>query len=226
MLSPRFLIIPPPRSGFRGRGRGRGPRGGRGGRDDRGRGGRGGFGGFGDWDNENGRGRGLLDGEGFGEWNPENNVQEEQKREGRRERKSRWGDSNETNEENANGVFDQPPSFDEQQVPAESHHIQDATSEGLESFDVPSTPPGDLNSQDHEVPNDFGGCDNVEMEDVNPGYEESLPPQAEIQSDPGTEDQPQESYEPEDLPDPIYEDNNSEAPQDYQTESEPTEDAR
>lgn len=180
----------------------------------------------------------MLDGEGFGEWNPEtNNVQEEQKKEGRRERKSRWGDSNETNEENANGVFDQPPSFDEQQVPAESHHIQDATAEGLESFDVPSTPPGELDSQDHEVPNDFGGCDNVEMEDVNPGYEESLQSHTEIQPscDPDTEDQAQESYEPEDqLEDqfedqtnPICEDKISDAPQpqDYQIESEPTEDA-
>ena len=169
----------------------------------------------------------MLDGEGFGEWNPENNVQEEQKREGRRERKSRWGDSNETNEENANGVVDQPPSFDEQEVPAESHHIQDANAEGLDSFDVPSTPPGDLNSQDHEVPNDFGGCDIVKMEDVKPGYEETLT-HTEIQSssDPGTELQTHESYVPDDQPEPICEEKDSEAPQDYKIKSEPTEDAR
>ena len=74
------------------------------------------------------------------------------------------------------------------------------------------------------------------MEDVNPGYEESLPSDlpshSEIQQscDPDTEDQTQESYEPEDqLEDqtnPICEDNISDGPQDYQIESEPTEDAR
>ena len=89
----------------------------------------------------------------------------------------------------------------------------------------------------------------MEMEDVNPGYEEPLasvlPPHNEIQptsSDLGTEDQTQESYQPEHQTEDqtedqtghqtehqsesIYEDNNREAPQDYQTESEPTEDAR
>ena len=76
----------------------------------------------------------------------------------------------------------------------------------------------------------------MEMEDVNPGYEASLPSglqsHTEIQPscEPGTEDQTQESYEPEDqLEDqtnPICEEKISEAPQDYQIESEPTEDAR
>ena len=75
----------------------------------------------------------------------------------------------------------------------------------------------------------------MEMEDVNPGYEETL---TEIQPscDPVTVtagDQTQESYEPEDqlgdLTGPICEDKISDgpqAPQDYQLESEPTEDAR
>ena len=192
---PYTCLIPSSWSGFRGRGRGRGPRGGRGGRDDRGRGrGGGGFGGFGDWDNENGRGRGLLDGEGFGEWNPENNSHEEAKREGRRERKSRWGDSNEVNEENENGVREQLPTLDEQKVPVEPHHVQDP-SEGLESFDAPATPPDMNEDQDHEVPNDFGLADTVEMEDVNPdvphtdlGLQSNSHAGREDQSDPATEE--------------------------------------
>lgn len=70
----------------------------------------------------------------------------------------------------------------------------------------------------------------MEMEDVNPGYDETL---TEIQPscDPvSTGDQSQESYEPEDQledqTDPICEDNLSDAPQDYQRESEPTVNAR
>ena len=77
------------------------------------------------------------------------------------------------------------------------HNIQD-TSEGLESFDAPATPPDQFDGQDHEVPNDFGSNDNVVMEDVMPDYEERAPPavpQPGVGEDGG--EGVQESYEPE-----------------------------
>ena len=135
-------------------------------------------------------------------------------------RKSRWGNSD---EDNANGDCDQT-TFDEQKVPVESHNIQD-TSEGLESFDAPATPPDQFDGQDHEVPNDFGSNDNVVMEDVMPDYEERAPPAV---PQPGLGEYGgegvQESYEPESSlqPEPTTEESSS----DPQNQSEPVTDMR
>ena len=93
--------------------------------------------------------------EGFGEWNPEANKpdpepRENKREERRRERKSRWGDLEEVTE-----------------------YINNS---GLESKDVPSTPPGDdlanVNmDQDNEAPIN----ENFEAAPVDHGHNENVP---------------------------------------------------
>ena len=129
-------------------------------------------------------------------------------------RKSRWGNSDEDN----NGDCDQP-AVDEQKVPVEPHHIQD-NAEALESFDAPATPPEQFDGQDHEVPDDFGSNDNVEMEDVMPDYGGVAPPEV-PHADLGEGVQEREP-EPNFQPEPTIEENNPE----HQNESLPATDVR